>query len=220
MTLRDGKGAQLHVSNPTAAARLDFTPPADGDYTLQVEHLHLWGGPDEVYRVTVTPYEPGFDLRLGLDRFNVAQGGKLSIPILMPRREFDGPIEISVVGPKGISGQLAVAAGKAPPANQPIGTLVVNAAADVPVGPHAFRIQGKATINGKVVTKWASVRTVVSQGQANLPLPPPSTFHSIGLAVTETPPFTLAAKLDAASYMPGKPATLTITAMRVPGFTG
>ncbi len=157
MTLRDGKGAQLHVSNPTAAARLDFTPAADGDYTLQVEHLHLWGGPDEVYRVTVTPYEADFDLRIGLDRFNVAQGGKLSIPILMPRREFDGPIEINVVGPKGISGQLAVAAGKAPPANQPIGTLVVNAAADVPVGPHAFRIQGKATINGKVVTKWASV---------------------------------------------------------------
>jgi len=219
MTLRDAKGAQLQASNPTAAPRLDFTPTADGEYTLQVEHLHLWGGPDEVYRVTVTPFEPGFDLTVALDRFNVGQGGKLSIPVLMPRRDFGGPIEISVVGPKGISGQLPVAAGKAPAANQPIGTLVVNVAPDVPIGPYTFQIQGKATINGKVVTKQASVRTVVSEGLANLPLPPPSTFHAIGLAVTEAPPFTLTAKLDAASYMPGKPATLTITATRTPGFT-
>jgi hypothetical protein len=89
----------------------------------------------------------------------------------------------------------------------------------VPVGPHVLHIQGKATINGKVVTKRASVRTAVSQSLANLPLPPPSTFMSIGLAVTEKPPFTLTAKLDAASYMPGKPATLTVTATRAPGFT-
>jgi hypothetical protein len=219
MTLRDAKGAQLQASNPTAAARLDFTPPADGDYTLQVEHLHLWGGPDEVYRLSITPFEPGFALTVGLDRFNVEQGGKLSIPVLAPRRDFEGPIEISVVGPKGISGQLAVAAGKAPPPNQPIGTLVVNVAEDVPMGPGAFHIQGKATVNGKVVTQLASVRTAVSQGLANLPLPPPSTFTSIGLAVTEKPPFALAANFDAPSYMPGKPATLTVTVTRAPGFT-
>jgi hypothetical protein len=220
MTLHDAKGAQLQASNPMATTtRLDFTPPADGDYTLQVEHLHLWGGPDEVYRVTVTPYEPGFDLAVALDRFNLTQGGKLSIPILMPRRDFDGPIEISVVGPKGISGKLALAAGKAPPPNQPAGTLVISAAPDVPVGPYAIRIQGQATIKGKTIIRLASVRTAVSQGQANLPLPPPNTFTSIGLAVTPAPPFTLAAKFDAASYMPGKAATLTVTATRAPGFT-
>jgi hypothetical protein len=220
MTLHDAKGSQLQASNPmTASARLDFTPSADGDYTLQAEHLHLWGGPDEVYRVTVMPYEPGFDLTVALDRFNVGQGGKLSIPVLMPRRDFYGPIEISVVGPKGISGKLALAAGKAPPPNQPAGTLVVNVAPDVPVGPYAFHIQGKATINGKAITNVASVRAAVSQGQANLPMPPPSTFTSIGLAVTPAPPFTLAAKFDAPSYMPGKTATLTVTATRSPGFT-
>ncbi|HZV07190.1 MAG TPA: hypothetical protein VE999_19060 [Gemmataceae bacterium] len=219
MTLRDARGAQLQVSDPMKAARLDFTPQTDGDYTLQVEHLHLWGGPDEVYRVSVIPYEPSFDLTVALDRFNVEQGGKLSIPILAPRRDFDGPIEISVQGPKGISGQLKVAAGKAPPRNQPLGTLIVNVAADVPVGPYAFQIQGKATINGKSVTKLANVRTVVSQGLANLPLPPKNLLTSLALAVTEKPPFALTAKFDAASYTPGKPATLTVTATRSPGFT-
>ncbi|MGH7170506.1 MAG: hypothetical protein ACRELG_09545, partial [Gemmataceae bacterium] len=133
--------------------------------------------------------------------------------------DFGGAIEISVLGPKGISGKLAIAAGKAPPANKPLGTLVVNVASDVPVGPHVFQIQGKATINGKTVTKLVSVRTVISQGLANLPLPPKNILTSIGLAVTEKAPFTLAAKLDAASYKPGKPATLTVTAARAPGFT-
>lgn len=223
MTLRDAKGTQLQASDPMKGARLDFKPPADGDYTLFVEHLHLWGGPDEVYRISVAPFEPGFDLTVALDRFNIEQGGKLSIPILAPRRDFGGPIEISVLGArdttKGISGKLAIAAGKAPAANQPLGTLVVNVVEGVPVGPYAFQIQGKATINGKTVTRLASVRTPVSQGLANLPLPPKNMLASIGLAVTEKPPFALAAKLDAASYMPGKPATLTVTATRKPGFS-
>jgi hypothetical protein len=217
MTLHDAKSAQLQATNPAAAARLDFKPRVDGDYLLQVKHLYLWGGLDEVYRVTVTPYEPGFNLAVAVDRFNVTQGGKLSIPILMPQREFGGPFEISVVGPKGITGHLKLDAVKKP--NQPVGTLVVNTASEMPPGAYAFQIQGKATINGKVVTKLASVRTVISQGLANLPLPPPDMLTSIGLAVTEAPLFTLAAKFDARSYMPGKSATLTITAKRAPGFT-
>jgi hypothetical protein len=69
------------------------------------------------------------------------------------------------------------------------------------------------------VTKLASVQAVVRRELANLPLPPPNTFTAIGLAVTERPPFTLAAKFDAPSYVPGKPATLTITADRAPAFT-
>ncbi len=219
LTLRDARGTQLQVSDPMKEAYLDFTPPADGDYTLHVEHLHLWGGPDEVYRVSVTPLEPNFDLAVALDRFHVEQGGKLAIPIMSPRRDFNGPIEIRVIGPKGIRGQLTIAAGKAPPPNQPLGTLVVDVDADVPVGPYAFQIQGQATINGKPLTRLANVRTVVSQNLANLPLPPKNLLTSIGLAVTERPPFTLTAKLDAPSYAPGKLATLTITATRAPGFT-
>src|SRR5262249_10241651 len=66
--------------------------------------------------------------------------------------------------------------------------------------------------------KLASIRTIVSQGLANLPLPPKNLLTSLGLAVTEKPPFALTAKLDAASYAPGKPATLTVTATRSPGF--
>ncbi len=218
-TLHDAKGTQLQASDPNKAARLEFTPLAGGGYTLRVEHLHLWGGPDEVYRVAVTPFEPGFDLTVALDRFNVEQGGKLSLPILAPRRDFDGPIELSVLGPKGIDGKLAVAAGKAPPPNQPLGTLIVNVAPDLPIGPYAFQVQGKATINGKTIIKIANVQAAIRQELGNLPHPPSNLLTAIGLAVTEKPPFALAAKFDAASYQPGKPATLIVSATRIPGFT-
>jgi hypothetical protein len=219
MTLLDAKGAQLQASNPAAAARLDFTPKDDGDYTIKVEHLHLWGGPDETYRLTVTPYEPGFDLALQVDRFDAPQGGKKEIPLLLTRRDYTGPIEVHVMGPKGIGGQFTIAEKKTAPANQPVGELPLTVADDVPIGAYTFFIQGKATINGKVVTQLANGRAALSQSLANLPVPPRTLVDPLGLAVTEKPPFTLAAKFDSPSATPGKTATLTVTATRVPGFT-
>jgi hypothetical protein len=218
--LRDAKGNQLQATNPAAAPRLDFTVPADGDYYLSVEHLHYWGGPDEVYRVTVTPYEPGFDLSVGIDRYDVGQTATLGIPLLVARRDYPGPIEARVVGPAGLTGQATIPMGQPAQPNQPGGTLTVTAAESLPIKPLEFRIVGTATINGKPVTHYATVRAVVSKELGDLPLPPVGTLDALALAVTEKPPFTLAAKFDAASYPPGKPATITVTAVRAPGFTG
>jgi hypothetical protein len=100
-----------------------------------------------------------------------------------------------------------------------VATLPLSAAADMAIGPQVFQIQCKATVNGKAVTHLASVRTTVSQNLGNLPLPPRTLTTPVGLAVTEKPPFTLAAKFDAASATPGKPIALTVTATRAPGFT-
>jgi hypothetical protein len=219
MTLLDAKAAKLQATNPMAAPRLDFTPAADGDYTLAVEHLQLWGGPSETYRVTVTPYEPGFDLSAALDRFDVSQGGTFSIPINVTRRDYAGPIEVSVVG-QGLSGTLTVPAGQPPQPNQPGGTLTIQSAPDMAMGPHEFKIQGKASIGGKDVVQLVSVRALVSASMANLPVPPRPMFTRLGLAVTQKAPFTLAVKFDEESTMPGKPAGVTVTATRDAGFTG
>jgi hypothetical protein len=219
LTLRDAKGGQLQATNPAAAPRLDFTPPADGDYTLVVEHLHGWGGPDEVYRVSVTPYEPGFDLLLPTDRLDLAPGGVVSIPVYLVRRDYTGPIEIGPAGVPGITGTATIADKAAPPPNQPAATLTLTAAADLASGPRLVRIQGKATINGKAVTLPASARGPVGAALANLPVPPRELYHEIALGVTEKPPFSLAAKFDQPMATPGKPATLTVTATRAAGFT-
>jgi hypothetical protein len=219
MVLKDAKGAQVAASNPMTGQRIDFTPPADGDYTLSVEHLLYWGGPAESYHLTVAPYEPGFSLSIGLDRWNAAQGATLSIPVQLARRDYTGPIEVSVVGPAGISGTLTIAAGKPPAPNVPAGQLVVSVKPDVPVGPHVLRIQGKATIDGKPVVVRASVAAPVKAGLAGLPYPPRPLLNEVALAVTPKPPFVLTAKLDVAEALRGAATTVTVTAARDAGFT-
>lgn len=218
LVLRDAKGTQVAASNPQQAARLDFTPPADGDYTLSAEHLHAWGGPEEVYRLTVTPFAPGFSLTLNTDRWDVAPGGSVSIPLFLTRSGYDGPIEVTPVGAAGISGSVTIPAGPAKPANQPSALLELKAA-DLPPGPLAFTLQGKATINGQPTVRLASARSIWTTALAGLPVPPHSLTSLVGLAVTEKPPFTLTAKLDAATAAPGKPITATVTASRTAGFT-
>ena len=83
MTVRDAKNNQILATDPMKDPHLDFTPPADGDYFLAVEHLQYWAGPEEVYRVTVVPYQPGFELSLGLDRYNAAAGGSVGVPVFV-----------------------------------------------------------------------------------------------------------------------------------------
>ncbi len=219
LTLRDSKNNQLQASDPMKDPRLDFTATADADYFVTAEHLHYWAGPDEVYRLTFTPYQPGFDLSLGLDRYNAAANGSFALPILTTRRDYAGSIEVSVVGPPGLSGHVQIPAGQPPQPNQPGATLTVNVGPDVPVGPLTFLVQGKASINGKDVIEYASVRAAVSQSLAGLPVPPRQTWTAVGLAVTEKAPFTLSAKFDDASTALGKPANLMVTAVRAPGFT-
>ncbi len=215
LVLRDAKGGQVAASNPMQpTARVDFTAAADGDYTVAVEHLHLWSGPAESYRLTILPYEPGFDLTLALDRFDISQGGTLTLPIQAVRRDYTGPVELSVVGPRGLSGSVTLAAG------QPMATLTVQAGPDLDPGLTTFHIRGQATINGHLVSQDVSVRQAVSASLAGLPLPPRETFTAIGLVVREGPPFALTAKFDQPAGTPGKPLMLTVTVTRSAGFTG
>jgi hypothetical protein len=219
MVLKDAKGGQVAVSNPAVGQRIDFTAAADGDYLLSVEHLHYWGGPSESYHLTVAPYEAGFDLSIGLDRWDVPQAGTLSIPILAVRRDYTGPIELSVTGHPGISGALTIAAGQPPAPNVPAGQLLVSAKPDVAMGPHMLIVQGKATINGKAVVVRANVAAPVRTALAGLPFPPRQLLDELALAVTPKPPFTLTAKVDTGEALRGTAATVTVTVVRDAGFT-
>lgn len=219
MVLKDAKGAQVAATNPASAPRLDFTATADGDFTLSVEHLHLWGGPSETYHLSIAPYQPGFDLSAQLDRYDAPQGGSLSLPILLARRDYAGPVEVEVVGPAGFSGKTTVAMGQPAKPGTPAGQLVISVAPDVAVGAHRLRLQGKATINGQVVVQPLTVMAPVKAALANLAYPPRQLAEGIALAVTERAPFTLALKLDGSEAARGVAATLTVSATRAPGFT-
>jgi hypothetical protein len=226
MTISDAKGNQLAANNPQANhpedQRIDFTPPADGDYFLMVKHLTDWGGPSEVYRVEIRPGQPTFSFTVGLDRFDAAQGGSVEIPILpVTRREYAGPIEVSVVGHPGISGQTVIKAAPPTPPNQPgakLTFLTINVKPVVPMGPYFLLIQGKAVIDGKAVIVNADVTPTIKESMAGLAFPPHDLLHRVGLAVTEKPPFSLLAKFEPAESLRDVPVSVVVTVQRASGF--
>jgi hypothetical protein len=149
----------------------------------------------------------------------VPQEGTVNIPILAARRDYTGPIEVSVAGHPGVTGTLTIKAGQPAAPNQPAGQLSISARPDVPIGPHMLTLLGKATINGLPYQTTASVAGVVKAELGNLTYPPQDLQDQLALAVTEKPPFRLAARLDLPEAARGLPATLTVTATRAPGFT-
>ena len=218
LVLKNAKtGADIAKNNPQAAApadqRIDFTPTEDGDVVLEVQHLTFAGGPSEVYRITVTPIASGFDLVLPADRFELSPGSFVPIPVIVARRGYAGPIELSLSGADGLTATARVKPG------QNAAALVVHARGDSPSGPHTATVLGKATLDGKPVVVPASRRAVLSQELSGLPYPPLTVNTLIGIGVIQRPPFALAVKMDPPDGVPGTKANITITATRDKDFT-
>lgn len=217
MMVRNAKtNAELAKTNPEAPPpadqRLDFTAPEDGDYLVEVQHLNLAGGPSEAYHLTIEPPMPDFDLTLGLDRFDLAGNSPLPLTVLANRRGYAGPIDVSLTGVSGVAGTAII------PAGQASATLIVTAKPDMPLGPFRATLTGKAMIDGKAVTRAASVRQAITQSMGNL-LFPPRNFHShIALAIREKAPFELIARIEQPEVLNTATAKLVIQAKRQPGF--
>jgi hypothetical protein len=217
MVLKNAKtGADIAKTNPQTPPpgdqRIDFTAPDDGDFLLEVQHLHFAGGPSESYRITVRPPSAGFDLVLPNERFDVAPGRAAAIPVQVVRKGYAGPIELSTKGHEGLTGSATIKAGKN------AGILLVAAKMDLPMGAYQFNILGNATIDGKAVLQSAGAKAAVVQALNGLPYPPMHLQTFVALAVKEKAPFNLAIKMDPPEGVPGGKANVTITATRDPGF--
>ncbi|HLW68905.1 MAG TPA: hypothetical protein VKS79_26575 [Gemmataceae bacterium] len=218
MTLKDAKGAEVAKSNPQTGAGIDFTAPAEGDYTLVAEHLNYAFGPNEVYRITITQPAAHFELALSTDRLNIPTGGTTVIPIQsLVRSDYAGPIEISVVDNPNLSGSIVITTAAAPAPNLPVALLPVTHKASGKPETNQFRVQAKATVNGKEIRTFANVQGIVHQNFGNLPFPPREYFHIVHDAITE-PPFRLEAKFTPADGVRTLPAALKVTATRTAGF--
>jgi hypothetical protein len=217
MVLKNAKTkAELAKTNPQATPPadqvIDFTSPEDGDYLLEVQHLNYVGGPDEVYRLTITPKQPSFELSMGLERFDLSAGGHAVLPLQLKRNNFAGPVGVRVHGHAGLTGKTTLGAG------QTTGVLVLKAADDLPMGPYMITLVAEATIDKDVVSQLVNVRPVVSQQLGNLPFPPRHLYSEIAIAVRQRAPFTLTARLDQDGVVPGLPANLTLSVERDEGF--
>ena len=69
-----------------------------GVYRLTVEELTRAGGPDLAYRVEIRPFQPGFTLSVETERTVASPDGTFEIKVAAARRQYDGPITLSVEG--------------------------------------------------------------------------------------------------------------------------
>jgi hypothetical protein len=233
LTVRDGAGAELAHTDPHREPAIDFTAPADGNFFVVAEHLNYSYGPCEVYRLSVTPPAPGFELTLATDRVAVPQGQAALIPVAtLVRRDYAGPIELSVVGPTGFTGTVTVPAGvqllpppepkcaEAPPLPPPVAQLPIHATAELAPGPYEITVRARAVAEGKELVAFASTRAAVQAQMGGLPQPPREWLRGVGVAVTPKPPFTLAAIWERPEAVRGLSNTLVVVATRDAGFDG
>lgn len=207
----DAKGGVLATSNPAAVpTRLEFTPAADGDYTIACEHLNYLFGPNEVYHLTVRPATPDFDVSLVLDRFEAPAGGGTAVAVANVARlnGFAGPVDLSIAGDVALSGTVTVHAGQ----TQAFVPLAVKAGTKP--GAFAFQVKATAKVEGKDVVRYGTLVDAVKANLGGIPNPPPELLSGCALAVIERPAFALKFTSEPSSIEKGKAGKLLIEASR------
>ena len=99
----DGKSLKQVDDSGFEDATFTFTPPADGNYVLQVGDVLRDGGSAFVYRIEVNAVQPHVELESEVGRIAVPQGTWQPLPLKLKRTQYNGPLELSLVGaPNGI----------------------------------------------------------------------------------------------------------------------
>ncbi len=208
--------AVIAKSNPDAAPpadqRFEFTAAEDGDYLLEVQHLHFAGGPTEVYHVSVTTPRNTFELSVLQDRIELASGVPGGIPINVARKGYNGPIEVSLVGAGPLTATTTIKEG------QNSGILPIEGKGEIAPASYSARVIGKATIDGKAVAVEASTHTLIVPGLAGLTYPPLQMGVNVGVGVREKAPFSINVKMDPLEGVPGIGAKFVVTAQRAKDF--
>lgn len=134
-------------------SRIQFDPPADGEYKVRISDARGMGGVNFGYRLTVRPPQPGFNIRFAPASPTVSNFGSVPLAITAERIDgYDGPIRVRFVDlPGGM---------EAPATTIEAGTFSTAVALTAKVnspGPKSeipSRIIGEATIHGmKVISE-------------------------------------------------------------------
>lgn len=198
-------GPPYNAGSPDVLGKVEIKE--DGTYRLQVRDL--FGGtrdePGNVYRLLVRRAQPDFALATWAVHMTLRNGDRaafskpialragaaMAFEVVAIRRDgFDGEIELAMEGlPAGVT-----AAGLKIPAGKSVGHLIINAAPGAKRAASLARVVGRATIDGKVVTRpcrLASMEWPVKDAKAEIPSP--RLFADIPVSVTdaEDSPLTL-----------------------------
>lgn len=216
MLKTDGAEVATAEDAGTNEGFIDYTFPADGDYTLVVEDLHRRGGPEFAYRIAVQTFEEKFTISASTDTLNIPAGGLAPITITAVRGKFTGPINIAIAdAPEGVTASPCVIG-----PGRTTAVLTVQCAPTVAPGKiYELKVTGTSTLGMATYTATATLADAQKVAFSGLPYPPPALTEKLALGVNPAPLFTL--KTDPPALVFGKDltATVKVVATRAAGFT-
>jgi hypothetical protein len=211
---------QLHRTGYADSWLENWTAPAAGKYTIEIRDLHLRGGPQFTYAISVTRSQPYFTLETDTDKTLLAPGMAAPIYVRVVRKNgFAGEVQLAVEGlPPGVTATCGrILAG----GND--GCIILRAAANAAAGAANLRITGAATHALQDGTKLnlAAVATPLQEyyspggGRGHYPVE----MHTVSVA---DPMDIRAVKLSATTVnlAPGGAQRIDVTLERAPGFKG
>jgi hypothetical protein len=224
----DASGKQLVASDDLRLGRRNFADsqqenwiaPADGRYVVEVRDVHLRGGPQFPYFLSITRSQPHFNLYLDTDKTQLTPGGSAAIFVRIERKNgFDGEVQLAIDGlPHGVTASCGrILAGKGQD-----GCIVLDSDPDAPPNVSGVTITGTATHNlasGEVL-ELRSVATAYQEtyqpggGRGHWPV------EGHVVAVTEYADLRAVALSDYdITLRPGESKKIEITIDRSPGCT-
>ena len=192
-------------------SRLEFVPPADGDYYVRLRDVQGPAERDRAYRLTLRPPRPDFMLMEGRSlRFrggrpmkgvNVPRGGTIPIMIAVERRDgFEGRIQVEIAGLSEAEGLSAPPAFVEPGQEATVLALSASPEASLPI-PIPLQIVGRAMIGGR-----ETVRQVDWKKKLNI------------LALMPRPDVAISLDTEELTLQPGEEKRVAIRIRRAPGF--
>ncbi len=227
LAVLDAKGKQLAYSDDadgSSDSRLDFTVPADGEYLVRVYDMLKRGGPDFVYRVEATAFDPKLALTMPeqsrrnnqlLKAMVAHQGGRFAAVVNISRQNFRGDVAFEVPNlPPGITFKADIA-----PASVSNFPVLFEAAPDAPIGGVLTQLKAKVVNDEKLKLDGLYTQQVdLVRGNPNQTLYYTSDNDQIPVAVAEKAPYTVAIEIPKTPILRNGTLALKIKTTRDEGF--
>ncbi|MFO0947647.1 MAG: PPC domain-containing protein [Planctomycetota bacterium] len=220
LTIFDSKGRpkgtnddfQTFKGELTKDSFLDWTAPADGEYTVELRDVMGKGGSEYGYHLSLVKAQPDFRLTCDPSFVMVGPGSRTPIFVRVQRRGgFDGPVAISL---RGLPAGVRVSPLTIPPAMTD-GCLVFEAAADAPIDAANIAIEGAASLprgEGKV----DAIRAAVPLAEIYQALRRP--VRTFAVAVTEPSDIAVETPVTKIELRPGESAEIPVKVNRAPKY--
>jgi hypothetical protein len=170
MSIQDAQGATVAEYDPTAAdeGTITNTFKNEGEFFLVLEELNQTGGPDLGYHIEAYQLRPGFGLAVETSDFQARAGDTVTAKVTAVRRDYDGPIQLSVESPLALTVDSSTI-----PEKKNEAELKINVPGDVPPGTCiTLKIVGNAKIGSRDEKVAASTTPALRKLWPNLRYPP------------------------------------------------